>query len=91
MSGEVVGFACGSSENDDVEFKGTISTIYVLERYQRQGIGKQLVKVIVDRLCRNGTEKLIIWAFEENPSCKFYVKIGGREMFKKTVNIGGKN
>lgn len=32
---------------------------------------------------------MIIWAFEENPSCKFYVKIGGREMFKKTVNIGG--
>lgn len=40
MSGEVVRFACGSSENDDVEFKGTISTIYISERYQRQGIGK---------------------------------------------------
>jgi ribosomal protein S18 acetylase RimI-like enzyme len=90
LDGEVVGFICGSSKNEDMEFKGTISTIYISESYQRQGIGKQLVKVIVEKLHRDEVEKLIIWALEENQFCKFYEKIGGKQTLKKTVNMGGR-
>jgi len=61
-----------------------------LKNYQRQGIGKQLVKVMVERMYKDEVEKLIIWAFEENTSCKFYERIGGKGIFKKTVNMGGK-
>lgn len=87
---EVVGFACGSSHNEDVEYKGTISAIYILKGNQRQGIGKQLVKVMVERLTKDEVEKMIIWAFEENPSCKFYEKIGGKRTLKEIVHMGGK-
>lgn len=88
---DVVGFACGSSENEDIEYKGIISTIYILKSYQRQGIGKQLVKVMVEEMLRSGVNKLIIWAFEENPSCNFYEKIGGKELIARKVNICGKD
>lgn len=87
---EVVGFACGSSQNEDIEFKGTIAAIYILESYQRQGIGKQLVKKMVERLNKDEVEKMIIWALEKNLSCKFYEKIGGIRTRKEIVNIGGK-
>lgn len=87
---EVVGFACGSSQNEDIEFKGTINAIYILDSNQRQGTGKQLVKKIVEKLDKDEVEKMIIWAFEKNPSCKFYEKIGGKKVRRKIVNIGGK-
>lgn len=88
---EIVGFICGSSKNEDVEYKGTISTLYILKNYQRQGIGRQLVKVIVERICKADVEKLIIWALEDNPYCKFYEKIGGKRTLDITVNMGGKD
>lgn len=88
--GEIIGFACGCAENDDIKFKGIISTIYILDDFQKQGIGKQLIKVIVERLYRNNIENLIIWAFEENLSCTFYEHIGGQKTYKKNVNMGGK-
>jgi L-amino acid N-acyltransferase YncA len=90
MDGEVVGFACGSSQNEDIEFKGTINAIYISDNNKTQGIGKQLVKKIVEKLAKDEVEKMIIWAFEKNPSCKFYEKIGGIRIRKEIVNIGGK-
>lgn len=87
---EVVGFACGSSQNEDSEFDGTISAIYILENNQRQGIGKQLVRKMAEKLTEDKVDKMIIWALEENPSCKFYKKIGGIRTREKIVNIGGK-
>lgn len=87
---EIVGFACGSSENEDAGFKGTIRALYILEDYQRQGIGSQLVRTAVERLLEEGNENLIIWALENNSSCKFYEKIGGKRIYRNIINIGGK-
>lgn len=91
MDNEVVGFACGSSQNEDSEFNGIISAIYILKNYQRQGIGRQLVKKMVERLTEDKVDKMIIWALEENQSCKFYEKIGGTRAREEIVNIGGKD
>lgn len=87
---DIIGFACGSAQNDDIKFKGTIAAIYILKDFQRKGLGKKLIKTIVERLDKNGIENLIIWAFAENPSCSFYEHINGKKVRKKTENIGGK-
>lgn len=85
---DIIGFACGSAQNDDIKFKGTIAAIYVLKDFQRKGVGKKLIKTILERLDKNGIENLIIWAFAENPSCSFYEHIDGKKVDQKKVNIG---
>jgi GNAT superfamily N-acetyltransferase len=86
----IVGFACGSAENDDSKFKGAIRAIYILKEFQRQGIGKKLVRVLVERMNRAKVGNLIIWAFEQNPSCAFYEHIGGQKAYESNVVVGGK-
>lgn len=65
--------------------------IYILKEYQGKGIGRLLVKSVVDDLKDKNLNSMLIWAIEENPACRFYEALGGKKIDTEEIEIGGKN
>jgi GNAT superfamily N-acetyltransferase len=71
--GDIVGFANGGKElSGKYPYDGELYAIYLLENYQRQGIGNQLVRNVVQELHRFNIFSLFVWVLEDNPSRFFY-------------------
>jgi GNAT superfamily N-acetyltransferase len=88
--GQVVGCASGGPErSEDPVYTGELYAIYLLAQYQRQGIGRQLVITLANRLLQDGMTALQLWVLAENPARQFYERLGGRLVYEKTVTIGG--
>ena len=49
-SGQIIGFADGGLGTEHLIYKGELNAIYILETYQRQGIGRRLFHSVVKRL-----------------------------------------
>jgi len=87
--GKTVGFAIGGSERDnDAVYQGEIYAIYVLKAYQQQGLGRQLVASIAQRLLADGVDSMLIWVLAKNPCRDFYKALGGRPVARKKIVIG---
>ena len=80
INGEVLGFAsCGPERKGDSEFDGELYAIYILEAFQRAGLGRALTLAVVERLMAAGFRSMLIWALEVNDAGRrFYEKLGGR-------------
>lgn len=89
--GHIVGFAAGGPEQTNTlhYFQGEVYAIYLLQEYQRQGIGKKLIKAVVEELIRKQHGNLIIWALKDNPSRGFYKALGGHLITEKTIKMAG--
>jgi GNAT superfamily N-acetyltransferase len=87
---KVVGFVNGGPEREDDSFyKGELYAIYLLESYQHKGIGRQLVRVATQQLIERSFETMLVWVLADNPSRRFYERIGGRQVREKKIKIGG--
>jgi L-amino acid N-acyltransferase YncA len=91
-NGQIIGFADGGSERtgDYKEFKGEMYSIYILKSYQGRGIGKRLIKAVVNELLKQDLNSMIVWVLKDNNSCNFYEKMGGKVVDSKTVDFSGK-
>lgn len=88
--GPVVAFAAGGRERTGrKDFTGELYALYVLEPYQRHGLGAALVASVVDALAQERLEGLIAWVLARNPSVGFYEHLGGRRVDERTVQIAG--
>jgi len=76
-SGGLIGFARGVRLSDS---EADLNKIYLLREYQRLGLGKRLLGVVVKRFLTMGISKMHVIAEAGNPSCWFYEKMGGRNM-----------
>lgn len=92
-NGEIVGFASGGKERSGQypPYEGELYVIYILEEHQREGLGKKLVKPIVQSLVRENIHYMIVMVLEQNPSKHFYESLGAKRIGKEEVSIGGKN
>jgi L-amino acid N-acyltransferase YncA len=89
-AGNVVGFASGGPERSgDPVYAGEVYAIYLLEGWQRQGIGRQLTVTLVKRLIQQGFTSLLIWVMADNPSRRFYEALGGRQVRDRREMTGG--
>ncbi|NDI36258.1 GNAT family N-acetyltransferase [Chengkuizengella sediminis] len=89
--GEIIGFSNGGRERDNhSKYKGELYAIYILKSYQRKGIGKLLVKPILNDLNKMNINTMLIWVLKENKSRYFYEKLGGRVVGEKPIAISGK-
>jgi GNAT superfamily N-acetyltransferase len=87
--GQIIGFASASEiEEPDKDFTGELIAIYLLEDYQRQGLGKLLVEAVTRRFLRQKTTSMIVWVFAENPFRAFYESLGGKYVSEKQIVIG---
>jgi GNAT superfamily N-acetyltransferase len=89
-SGKIAGFASGGPERTrEPVYTGELYAIYLLAQHQGKGVGRQLAITLVNRLRQEGMTALLLWVLAENPSRKFYERLGGRPISDKTVMIGG--
>ena len=89
--GEIVGFAGGGPEREgNPAYLGEIYAVYLLEDYQRAGVGRRLVSAVAGQLLVDGFRSMLVWVLEENrPACRFYEALGGTRVGRKTTTIGG--
>ena len=86
-----MGFASAGQESDDHEgYEGEIYAIYLLEDFQRIGLGRRLFQSAAKRLLDDGIKSMLLWVFEENHRARrFYESLGGELVARKDVTIGG--
>ena len=88
--GQIIGFAYGGLERGGHSvYQGELYALYILEAYQRQGIGRQLVQAIAHQLAQMNIQTLLVWVLEDNPACRFYEAIGGQKVAQKAIARGG--
>jgi L-amino acid N-acyltransferase YncA len=90
IAGQIIGFASGGPERSgDAVYKGELYAIYLLDRYQRQGMGRKLTVAVVKRLLQHGLWSMLVWVLAVNPSRAFYEALGGQQVYEKEITIGG--
>lgn len=90
--GEIIGFTDGGKrEKNDVEKSGDLTSIYIFEHFQGQGIGKKLVHKLFTKFKELGYEKIFVEVLGDNDSRFFYEKLGARLERSEKVKIGGKD
>ena len=89
----VAGFAaCGEQRDSDLKasgFDGEIGAIYVLRCFQKQGIGRTLMKQLAADLIGRGSRGIALWVLNENTRARrFYEKCGG-ELIGERKDVRG--
>lgn len=85
----LVGFVSGGPERSgNLRCDGEIYAIYLLQQYQRRGIGRQLFSQLVQHLQRAGFRAVALWVVAANPARHFYEQMGGQVLATKEETIG---
>ena len=88
--GRIVGFACAGAESSgDSVYQGEISAIYLLEPYQRLGIGRRLFSAVAQELFQRGFRSMLVRVLAANPSLRFYEALGGQKLYEAEAHIDG--
>ena len=76
---QIVAFASGGPAliKQPALYRGELFTLYILDAYQRQGLGQRLFFQVVERLLALQLTSMLIWVLAENPARRFYEKLGG--------------
>jgi L-amino acid N-acyltransferase YncA len=90
--GKIVGFSSGGKERSGKypDYTGELYAIYILKEYQGNGLGKLLVKAIIEELQQSNFSSMIVLVLADNSSRLFYEKLGGEKIDTIEVNIFGK-
>jgi GNAT superfamily N-acetyltransferase len=87
--GAIIGFgSCGPNRGDRF-FSGEVFTLYVAPDWQNQGIGRRLLITMFRRLVAVGRRSAIVWVLRDNPSRFFYERLGGHQVSRKPLAVGG--
>jgi len=89
--GEIVGFASTSrrENNEDVE-SIDLTSIYLLEEYQGNGIGKKLIKSLFEYYKTKGYKRVYVDVLAENKTRHFYEYYGAEFVKELHIKIGDK-
>ncbi len=90
-AGGIVGFAnAGPERKGDRTYQGELYAIYILEEYQRLGLGRRLIAHVTRRLPADGFNSMLLWVLEDNrPAIRFYESLGGKRVGRQPITIGG--
>jgi ribosomal protein S18 acetylase RimI-like enzyme len=88
-TGAILGFgSCGPSRSER-HFPGEVFTLYVAPDQQNQGIGRRLLIALFRRLVASGLDAAIVWVLRDNPSRFFYERLGGHQVSRRAIAVGG--
>jgi ribosomal protein S18 acetylase RimI-like enzyme len=85
----VVGCALGGPQADDPRYDGELFLLGVLPAYQRQGIGRALVRAVAARLQQQGATSLRVGVLSINPHRRFYERLGARFLHEQPYDWNG--
>lgn len=96
LDGEVVGFCRYIADNsfspeiEDADCE--LAAIYIRPDLKYRGIGTKMFEYVVDEFRKQGKTKMVLWCLKDNePTKKFYAKMGGKIIKERDVEIGGKD
>ncbi|NQD68823.1 GNAT family N-acetyltransferase [Bacillus haikouensis] len=89
-NGDIAGFASIGKERDNL-YEGELYAIYLLEEYQRNGLGSVLLKFAMDELKSQGHSNMLVWVLKENPSKHFYYSFDPVVVKEQNISIGGED
>ena len=72
------GLVFANKANDEqIEYCGSIYSIYILEEYWGKGLGTRLMDRVINILQDEGCKRVSLWVYEENKrAIRFYEKCG---------------
>lgn len=87
---QVVGFISGGKERtSEFGYDGELYAIYILEEYQKRGIGKKLVEAFSNEMKEKGNyQSILVWVLSNNPSIAFYESLNPVKEGTTEVEIG---
>ncbi len=78
-SGEMMAFImAGKNHRQDLRYMGEIYNLHIAPAFQSRGIGCCLVYRVSQVFRQRNWNTMMVWALAENPSRRFYEKLGGR-------------
>jgi len=91
-TGEIIGFANGGTERtgDYPDYTGELYAIYILEAYQKRGLGKLLLKSVIAELIHKNITSMIVCVLEANEACLFYEAFGAQKIDTLNIKISDK-
>ncbi len=87
---EIVGFALGGALRDAISgYNGELLAVYLLQKAQRSGYGRALVKAVARSMIERGFDAMAVWVLKDNhPARGFYEALGGQLLTEKITRIG---
>lgn len=90
-SGEdVVGFCTVGRARTKGVADGEVETLYVLDDWREQGLGRRLLQAGASLLERRGCGSAFLWVLQDNPSRWFYERLGGRPVMRSMTGVAGR-
>lgn len=88
---ELVGFAKGITTKNEKsgELLGDLNKIYLLNSYQRVGLGTKLFLKVINRFLEMGINKMTVFGVPQNPSCYFHEAMGGKRIYAENGDFNG--
>lgn len=86
---QIIGFSNGGkSRHTEYPYEAELYAIYLLQEYQGQGVGKLLLRSVVESLMRSGYTSMMVWVLDDNPAIQFYKAFGATQIGEKEISIG---
>ena len=82
--------SAGKSRHPKLSPAGEVYTLYVASDWQGQGIGRQLLVALFERLLERGHDSALIAVLSANPARFFYEAQGGRKLGSFRENFAGR-
>lgn len=87
---ELVGFCWVHPTKDNPDWSARLNKIYLRRAYQRQGLGRAMVRESVKRLLAAGLTSMALHTEADNePACNFYDELGGERQLDEAGKFGG--
>lgn len=95
LNNQVVGFCRYIDSNkftqDISDIDCELLALYVKPNLKYNGIGTKMFQFVTEEFKKKHKTKMILWCLKDNePSKKFYTKMGGRIIKERTIEIGEK-
>ena len=81
-AGDLLGFAKGVryAHRDQPDFDGLLDKIYILRKFQRQGLGRRLLGHVAKRFVKEGISSMLLFGDAQSPSNRFYEAMGAQKL-----------
>lgn len=82
----VVGFATVGRARTALA-DGEVETLYVLDDWRDQGVGRRLMRAGAAHLLAEGCRTAFLWVLRDNPNRWFYERLGGRPVAESVTRV----